>query len=338
IYITDTDGTIEYVNPSFTEITGYAPEEAIGRTPAILKSGEHDREFYADLWETILDGEMWENEVINRRKNGELYVADQTIAPIFVGGDEPEKFVAVNQEITDLKRYQLALEKQCDNLGALNRMLRYRIRDDLQAVTGYAELLEGHVNGDGDEYLEILKERSWNVFDRLKAAQNFADLLNQTDPDEPVKLRKVLERAAQNVGSIDEEVTVTVEGAGASTPIAVDAILESIVQILIQSLFERDERDSSEVRVSATERDGPLYIQVAERGSGVPGEDIDIPHRNDAGDLETAGMSTSELYIVQGLIDGHGGKMQIHRNDAGGIEFAVEFPTRGFVAESVRST
>ncbi len=338
IYITDTEGVIEYVNPNFTQVTGYTPEEAIGRTPAILKSGEHDREFYADLWKTILDGKVWESEVINQRKDGELYVAEQTIAPILNGGKEPEKFVAVNQEITDLKKYQLALERQCDNLGALNRMLRYGIRDDLQAVTGYTELLEGYVNDGGDEYLEILKERSWDVFDRLKAAQNFADLLDQTEPRGPLTLEEVLERVEQNFESTDWDVTTTVERTESPTPIVADTILEVIVRILVENLLRHRGQNPAEIRVSGTECDGFVRIQVAEHGTDAPDEDIDTPHRSDVADLETTGMCTSELYIIKGLIDGHDGQIRIHRNDDGGIEFAVEFPTQGFVAESVRST
>jgi len=160
IYITDTSGVIEYVNPSFTETTGYEPEEAIGQTPQILKSGKYDSAFYDDLWETILDGNVWENEIINERKNGELYVVDQTIAPVFLRSDGPEKFVAVNQEITERKTYELALENQCDNLEILNRMLWYRVRDDLQTVTGYAELLEGHVNAEEQDDIDVPVERS----------------------------------------------------------------------------------------------------------------------------------------------------------------------------------
>ncbi|MFB6122062.1 MAG: PAS domain S-box protein, partial [Haloferacaceae archaeon] len=111
VIITDSDGTIEYANPAFEEISGYATEEAVGQTPALLKSGEHDDEFYRDLWRTVLDGEVWSGEIINERKSGERYVIDQTISPLTEDG-EIVGFVAVNQDVTELKAQRRELERQ----------------------------------------------------------------------------------------------------------------------------------------------------------------------------------------------------------------------------------
>lgn len=94
VYVTETDGTITYVNDAFESVTGYSATEAVGRTPRILNSGLHDQSFYENLWETILDGEVWRDRVVNETRDGEYYVVDQTIAP--VGEDEIERFVAVN--------------------------------------------------------------------------------------------------------------------------------------------------------------------------------------------------------------------------------------------------
>ncbi|QLD88174.1 PAS domain S-box protein [Natronomonas salina] len=109
IYITDTDGTILYVNPAFEATTGYTAEQAIGRTPRILKSGEHGPAFYENLWETILAGDVWQSELVNHRADGSRYVVNQTIAPIVVDG-RIERFVAVNADITDRIRREERLE------------------------------------------------------------------------------------------------------------------------------------------------------------------------------------------------------------------------------------
>jgi PAS domain S-box-containing protein len=327
IYITDTDGVIEYVNPSFADITGYTPEEAIGRTPKILKSDEHGPDFYADLWGTILDGEVWESEIINERKNGERYVTEQTIAPIFIQGEEPDKFVAVNQEITDRKEYELALERQCENLGALNRMLRYRVRDDLQAVTGYAELLEAHVDSSGEEYLEILSERAWEVFDRVEAAQTFADLLYQTDPEDSVELKRIVEKAAENVRSLGKKVEIGIEDEVSSTPIAADTILESIIRILLENIARQDRGETIEIHVSITERDGYLSIQLVEESQDALDEGGVTLQEKNVLSLDTEEVDSSELYIVQGLIDGYGGKISTKTDGSDEIGFTVEFPS-----------
>ena len=82
IVMTDTKGEIHYVNPKFTEITGYSPEEALGKNPRLLKSGHHSPGYYKELWETITAGHNWRGEFCNRKKNGEIYWEFAEIAPI----------------------------------------------------------------------------------------------------------------------------------------------------------------------------------------------------------------------------------------------------------------
>lgn len=122
IYMTDVDETITYVNPAFEEITGYSEAEAIGQTPAILSSGEMGEEYYEALWGTILEGEVWHEEVPNERKDGTRYVADQTIAPVIDDG-EIDRFVAIQTDVTDSKKTRQELKETRDFLeGALNAL------------------------------------------------------------------------------------------------------------------------------------------------------------------------------------------------------------------------
>ncbi len=83
IAILDLNGTIEWVNPAFTTLTGYTVEEAVGKNPRdLIRSGAHDRAFYNNLWDTILSGNVWRGEITNRRKDGTCYPEDQTITPV----------------------------------------------------------------------------------------------------------------------------------------------------------------------------------------------------------------------------------------------------------------
>ncbi len=118
VVITDVTGSITYVNPKFTEVTGYGTEEVMGENPSILKSGMQEREFYRELWKTILSGKEWRGEFHNRRKNGELYWEQASISPIMTDGGEISHFVAVKEDITESKRNEIALresEKQLRN-------------------------------------------------------------------------------------------------------------------------------------------------------------------------------------------------------------------------------
>ncbi len=104
IMITDRKGNIQWVNPAFTESTGYAAEEALGKTPRLLKSGKQDKAFYDAFWKTILAGETWRGEFINRRKNGELYHDEHTVTPVRSEEGEITHFIAIMHDVTERRR------------------------------------------------------------------------------------------------------------------------------------------------------------------------------------------------------------------------------------------
>ncbi len=97
IMITDLDGRIVWANPAFTRLTGFAPSEYFGRSARLLASGRHPRSYYEEMWQTILRGDVWRGEIINRRKDGSLYAERMTIAPIRAHGQEITHFVAFEE-------------------------------------------------------------------------------------------------------------------------------------------------------------------------------------------------------------------------------------------------
>ena len=106
IVITDRQGTIEYVNPAFEAATGYRREEAVGKTPRILKSARQDKEFYSRLWDQILQGEAFRGTLVNRKKSGELYWTEQTITPIKNSAGVITHFVSVHKDMTAFRKQQ----------------------------------------------------------------------------------------------------------------------------------------------------------------------------------------------------------------------------------------
>jgi len=109
VVITDKNGTIEYVNPTFCEVTGYTAEEAIGNNPRVLKSGNLPESFYKELWDTILSGKVWRGEFKNKRKNSEEFWESASISPITNDDGQITHFVAVKQDITERKLAEEAL-------------------------------------------------------------------------------------------------------------------------------------------------------------------------------------------------------------------------------------
>ncbi|MBF0181202.1 MAG: PAS domain S-box protein [Magnetococcales bacterium] len=110
VVITNRDGVIEWVNPAFSEETGYTPEEIIGRTHAVLKSGLQPAAFYRELWETILAGRTWRGEFTNRHKKGHLYVEESVITPVMDKDNQIERFIAIKQDVTRRRQAETALK------------------------------------------------------------------------------------------------------------------------------------------------------------------------------------------------------------------------------------
>ncbi|MDR3369257.1 EAL domain-containing protein [Rhodoferax sp.] len=117
VMITDRQGHIEYVNPKFTELTGYTAAETLGQTPRLIKSGLTLNEVYVEMWRTLLAGHEWRGEVCNRKKNGELFWEFEVIAPMRDDAGEIAHFIAVKEDITERRLARAALER-------LNRTLR----------------------------------------------------------------------------------------------------------------------------------------------------------------------------------------------------------------------
>ena len=109
IAITNRDGIIEYVNKAFEDISGYTSEEAVGKTPRILKSGFKGQEYYQAMWDTVLAGEVFRGEVVNKKKNGELFYEQKTISPIFNKNGIITHFVGTGVDLSNLKRTEQAL-------------------------------------------------------------------------------------------------------------------------------------------------------------------------------------------------------------------------------------
>lgn len=120
IVITDINGTIQWVNPSFSTLTGYSGAEAIGKNPRdLLKSGLVKAEIYKIMWDTILAGEIWRGELINRKKDGQTYYEEQTITPVRNSDGVISQFIAIKQDITDRKRSEEALREREERFKAL---------------------------------------------------------------------------------------------------------------------------------------------------------------------------------------------------------------------------
>jgi PAS domain S-box-containing protein len=146
IVITDAKGTIEYVNPAFSRVSGFSRAEALGKNPRILKSGKQGETFYRKLWTTILGGEIWQDEITNRRRDGSFYNEQMTITPVRDQRGEITHFIAIKAEVTERKRLEQQL-RQAQKMEAVGRLaggVAHDFNNMLTIISGYSGLLLEH--------------------------------------------------------------------------------------------------------------------------------------------------------------------------------------------------
>ena len=185
VVITDPNGVIEYANPFFTKVTGYTVEEAIGQNPRVLSSGKHPPQFYKEMWDTLLAGEVWIGEFINRKKSGEDYYEKARIAPICdEKRGEITHFVAVKEDITDIRRAEEELRHSQQRLDMAIHGAELGLWDwDMQSgqvvvndvwgeLFGYAE---EEVPTDFEEWSRLVHaddlDQAWELFHRHEAGE-----------------------------------------------------------------------------------------------------------------------------------------------------------------------
>jgi len=173
VVITDADATILYANPAFTKITGYAPEEAVGRNPRILKSGRHDAEFYRQMWAALTAGNVWTGRFTNKRKDGTLYEEEASISPVRDAAGKIVNYVAVKRDVTREAELedQLRQAHKMESVGRLAGGVAHDFNNMLGVIIGHAELALAQVDPVRPLHDDLVEIRT--------AAERSADLTRQ---------------------------------------------------------------------------------------------------------------------------------------------------------------
>ncbi|PJB00839.1 MAG: hypothetical protein CO127_06910, partial [Ignavibacteria bacterium CG_4_9_14_3_um_filter_36_18] len=165
VIITNQDGAIQYVNAKFCDITGYTKEEVIGKNPRILKSGQHDKNFYENLWDTILTGKDWHGEILNKKKSGELFWVNTQISPVVNENGDINNFVAVIENITGKKKIieeLIVAKRKAETLDKMKTeflaQMSHEIRTPLNAMMNYTSFLKDDLSADKSKELSEIFE------------------------------------------------------------------------------------------------------------------------------------------------------------------------------------
>ena len=209
IVITDSNGTIEYVNPAFERSSGYTSAEAIGRNPRVLNSGEQSRSFYQQLWLTITSGNPWQGQFHNRRKDGTLYWESAIISPVRNASEEITRFIAVKEDISHRIILEANLSSALDKAESANRakseflaMMSHELRTPLNGILGFTAILsETSLDADQKGFVRTVHDSGEHLLGIVNDILDFSSIENATLKLEsaPVPVSDLVEAAGNMV-------------------------------------------------------------------------------------------------------------------------------------------
>ena len=234
----------------------------------------------------------------------------------------------VIRDITTRKKAQQQLEEQRNNLDILNQVLRHDIRNDLQLVTSYGDLLTDHVDEEGTEYLNTLRESANHAVELTTTARDMADVMlsrEDAQQQERVDLHDTLRRELDKIESEYPDAHVTVEDSLPAVQIQANQMLDSVFRNLLSNAIQHNDKQIPEISVSATCHQKTVVVRVADNGPGIPDNQREEIFGKGEKGLDSSGTGLG-LYLVQHLVTHYGGEVWIEDNDPRGAVFAVELP------------
>lgn len=352
ISISDMKGDIQWVNPAFCRITGYSSAEAIGRNQRLLKSDLMPPEFYRDMWDAILRGEVWHGEFHNRRKDGSLYWEEGTISPVYNRNGEIQYFIAIKQDISERKqaeidneriRRELLQAQKMEALGQLTGGIAHDFNNLLASILGFAELAQSRYAG-VDEKLSDYLQRILHAGNRAKSlvGQMLTFARKQEWADQPLDLAEVLNQDMRLLRSaIPPTINMSFQAEPDLPPVMMDPV--QVNQLLMNLCFNARDAIGQQgsiavelgwqrqlscecVSCHAHIEGDWIGLSVADTGPGIPPtiiKDIFNPFFTTKEVGKGTGMG---LAVVHGIMKGHQGHILLDSYQGWGTRFTLLFP------------
>ncbi len=349
IVITDPQGAIQYVNHRFTEVTGYAPTEVLGRNPRLLKSELTPAETHRELWQTLARGAVWQGEFANRRKDGSLYWESASIRPVTDAAGTIRHIVALKEDVTARKQAEQELLRAREAAEEANRLktrflanMSHEIRTPMNGVLGMVTLALGTpLTPQQREWLGTAKESGRALLRLLADILEFSRLECGEVPleERPFGLRRALESTLQPlaVDAYAKGVEVNLR-VGAEVPERVvgDPVrLRQVVTNLVGNAVKFTACGEVVVDLARAPRpaaDSGLQLRLTVTDTG-PGVDAaQLPHlfesftQGDASLSRRHGGAGLGLAIVKGIVDRVGGTLEVANRPEGGAAFSCLLP------------
>ncbi len=295
VTITNRQGQIVYVNRAFETVTGYAKEEAIGRNPKILKSGEHSKQFYKEMWDTLTAQETWHGELINKKKDGTVYYEDVTISPVLNSEKETTHYIAVKRDITDelAKEKMLQQSQKMESIGTLAGGIAHDFNNILSPIIGFTQLSLSSVEKDSvlEDNLQEISKAAMRAKELVYQILTFARKSDQKAI--PVKIYPVVKETLKFIrSSIPSNINIKSQIDNTAHVTADPTQIHQLVMNLCTNAYHAVGENSGNIKVTLKDvvidstlaggkasgnlKDGKyVLLTVSDDGHGILPEDLD---------------------------------------------------------------
>jgi PAS domain S-box-containing protein len=329
VAITDVKGTITYVNDTFCQISGYSREELLGQNHRLLNSGLHPKEFFRDMYATIVRGQVWRGEIRNRRKDGSYYWVDTTIVPSMGPHGKPESYVAIRTDITERKRNEEALRNANADLLQFASAASHDLKEPLRGVSRLATFIrddQPDLTPESRERLERMRALCERLTIMVSGLLEHArtGLEPRLEPcDLNTVVRHVVDTSAEELAARGCEVII-----GGTLPIllADRVLIERVFANLISNAVKFN--DSVPRRVEIFWDDHAGAVAVRDNGIG-----IDPRHHDSAFRIFKRVHSPDKysgvglgLALARKIIEAHGGQIELESALGVGSTFRLRLP------------
>jgi PAS domain S-box-containing protein len=341
---TDSRGTIEYVNDKFCEISEYHRDELMGQNHRIINSGYHPKEFFQNMWRTITKGQIWRGEVCNRAKSGKIYWVATTIVPFLDLEGRPLQYLAIRQDITDLKeaekkimdqQAQLVASSKLSAIGEMSATITHEINNPLGVILGRCEMYKTLAEKGGvvdiqklGQLVEIIDLNAKRIEKIIKSMKS---LTHQGDQD-PF-LQTPLAKIVQDLSDLFSErfrnkgvqLTMSEISSSVSLECRSHEILQVLVNLLNNSYDAIETLNEKWVRVEVSHRPKEISISITDSGRGIPAHILDklfMPFYSTKRVQYGTGLGLS---ISRSLIQRHHGKLDYDSTSAN-TRFEIVLP------------
>ncbi|MGD8837384.1 MAG: PAS domain S-box protein, partial [Desulfobacteraceae bacterium] len=355
VVITDTDGVIEYVNPSFEKVSGYTRSEVTGRKPSLLKSGLHDQAFYAQMWRTITAGKTWAGRLINKKKDGALFHEDAIITPMRQKDGNISHYVAAKRDVTAHVQLenQLRQSQRIEAIGSLAGGIAHDFNNILSGIMGYTEMCLYEAADDSPlrGRLDKVLQASHRAKDLIRHIQTFS---RQTKFErKPFLLHSVVKEASKLLrasipSSIEFKTRVDKVGVVLGDPTQIHQVIMNLCTNAYHAMKETDGVLSVTLDKESVSADSALCrlglapgpcarLVVGDTGCGIPEEvkeKIFDPYFTTKPEGEGSGLG---LAVVHGIVNGLGGHIDVSSEVGKGTTFTIHLPLTESKADTGRA-